>query len=111
MAIRPTDLQLAIINSGFNSAVTARQDDAPRAAQFAAQAAFVAQTEQRNETVTETGNLQGNRIEVGERQGGRDQEEPQGRRRRHARPEDPFEEAVEDAAGFGDRPHLIDFTA
>ena len=108
MAIRPTDLQLAIVNQAQNLPSQQRAEEGPRAAQAAAQAAFVQQTERRNESIAETQNAEGNKINVEERQ--RDDQSPQGRKRRR-QPGDPFEEVVAEAAGEGDPPHLIDFTA
>jgi hypothetical protein len=110
MAIRPTDLQLTIVQSINTAAAVQRSDEAPHAAQLAAQAAFVAQTETRSETVAQAGALAGNRVEVGEhapREGG----DRPARRRTHAQPPTPFEAAVDEAAGFDDAPHLIDVRA
>jgi hypothetical protein len=110
MAIRPTDLQLSVISQIQTPPIAQRAEEAPRNAQVAALAVFAAQTEQRNESVAETGQLQGNRIEVGERERNDQQYEPQGRRRR--RPGMPAEEPVaESVVDPGEPPHLIDFTA
>jgi hypothetical protein len=110
MAIRPTDLQLSIVSQVQTPPIAQRGEEGPRAAQVAAQAVFAAQTQERNERVSETDHLQGNRIEVGERERD-DQGQPQGRRRRH-HPGMPFEEpAAETVADPGEPPHLIDFTA
>jgi hypothetical protein len=109
MAIRPTDLSLSIASQVQTPPLAQHAEEAPRNAQNAAQAVFAAQTEQRNETVAETGNLRGNRIEVGERERN-DQQEPQGRRRRRAAA--PAQEPVaESSVDPGEPPHLIDFTA
>jgi hypothetical protein len=109
MAIRPTDLQLSIVSQVQSPPIAQRGEEGPRAAQVAAQAVFAAQSEQRNERVAETGDLQGNRIEVKERERD-DQGQPQGRRRR--RPGAAFEEpAAEAIVDPGEPPHLIDFTA
>src|SRR5271169_6308614 len=111
MAIRPTDLQNAFNQTILNQPISQRAEEAPHAAQAAQQAAFVAKTEERNETVAETGNARGNRIEVGERAPDREPGGGSGRKRER-KPGDPFEEVVEDAAGLSDgTPHLIDFTA
>ncbi len=110
MAIRPTDLQLSVVSQLQTPPIAQRGEEGPRAAQIAAQAVFAAQTEERNERVAETGQSQGNRIEVGERERD-DQGQPQGRRRRH-RPGAAFEEpAAEAISDPGEPPHLIDFTA
>ena len=110
MAIRPTDLQSALIVSTQASPLQQRQEQGPVAAQAAQQAAFVSKTDERNERVAETTDLQGNKIGVKEReqpdqQGGRG-------RKRERKPGDPFEEVVEDAAGLSDgTAHLIDYSA
>ena len=110
MAIRPTDLQLSVVSQIQSPPLAQRAEEAPRNAQVAAQAQFAAQTAERNESVAETGKLQGNRIEVGERERENQQGQSQGRRRR--RPGTPFEEPVaETTVDPGEPPHLIDFTA
>jgi len=107
MAIRPTDLQASIVQAVQNPPLAQRAEEAPRQAQAAAQAAFVNQTAERNETIAQTGDAQGNKI--GDRPPDRDE---QGRRRKRERkPGDPFDEVVEEAAGMGEPSHLIDFTA
>jgi hypothetical protein len=109
MAIRPTDLQSALITSTQAPPVQQRAEAAPGIAQGAAQAAFVAKTDERNERVAETTDAQGNRIEVNDREQG----QPGGQgRKRERKPGDPFDEVVEEAAGLSDgTPHLIDYTA
>ena len=111
MAIRPTDLQLAIVSSVQSPPAAQRAEENPRAAQVAAKAVFAGQVEERNERVAETGNLHGNRIEVNDRQ-----QEPRGQqqrfRRRRGAPGAPPEEPVADvSADPSEPPHLIDFTA
>ena len=111
MAIRPTDLQLAIISSAQSQPISQHAEESPRAAAAAAQAAFANQVEERQEKVTESGHARGNRIEVNDRQQDA-QEQPQGRRRRRHLPGEPFEEpSVEAAVDPDEPPHLIDFTA
>ena len=110
MAIRPADLQSALIVSTQAPPVAQRAEQAPGIAQSAAQAAFVAKTEERNERIAETTDAKGNRIEVRDRE----QERQQGGkgRKRERRPGDPFDEVVEDVAGLSDgTTHLIDYTA
>lgn len=111
MAIRPTDLQTSLIQQVQAQPIGQRAEEAPHAAQAAAQATFIAQTEVRNERIAESGNARGNRIEVGERAPDRDAGGQGGKRRR--KPGDPFDDTVEDAAALNDdgTPHLIDFTA
>jgi hypothetical protein len=107
MAIRPTDLQLAIVQTAQNPPLAQRAEEGPRQAQVAAQAAFVAQTSERNESIAQTRDAQGNKIGDREpdRQGGQE------RKKRERKPGDPFDEVVEEAAGFGEPSHLIDYTA
>ncbi len=110
MAIRPTDLQSALINSTQAPPIGQRAEEAPRLAQAAAQAQFTAQTEQRNERIAETADAKGNRIEVNDRQ--QDQQQGGQGRKRERKPGDPFDEVVEEASGLTDgTPHLIDYTA
>src|SRR5258708_21676574 len=108
MAIRPTDLNLGIIQGVQSAPIAQRAEENPRVAQAASQAAFVAETEERNETVVETGNMQGNRVEANEHQQEGQERQPK-RRRRHL-PGTPFDEQEADAAASGEPPHLIDFT-
>jgi hypothetical protein len=110
MAIRPTDLQSALIVSTQAPPTQQRAEQAPAAAQAAQQAAFIKQTDERNERVAETGDAQGNRIDVRERE----QPDQQGGhgRKRERKPGDPFDEVVEEAAGLSDgTAHLIDYSA
>lgn len=109
MAIRPTDLQASLINTVQQQTVptTARAEEQARAAQMAAQSQFVSQTQERSESVAETGNAEGNRVDAG---GERNGEGFTGGKRRRA-PATPFEEVVDEAAGLDAEQHLIDFTA
>lgn len=109
MAIRPADLQSALIVSTQAPPVNQRAEQAPIAAQNAAQAQFAAKAEERNERVAETTDAKGNRIEVRDRQ--QDHQGGKGRKRER-KPGDPFEEVVEEAAGLSDgTAHLIDYSA
>jgi hypothetical protein len=109
MAIRPTDLQSALIVSTQAPPVQQRAEAQSSIAQGAAQAAFAAKTDERNERVAETADAKGNRIEVKDRQ----QDQPDGKgRKRERKPGDPFDEVVEEAAGLSDgTAHLIDYSA
>ena len=110
MAIRPADLQSALIVSTQAPPLSQRAEQAPGIAQNAAQTAFVAKTEERNERVAETTETKGNRIEVRDRP--QDQQGGGKGRKRERKPGDPFDEVVEEAAGLADAtPHLIDYTA
>jgi hypothetical protein len=109
MAIRPTDLQNALIVSTQAPPINQRAEQAPIAAQNAAQAQFAAKAEERNERVAETTDAKGNRIEVRDRP--QDQQGGKGRKRER-KPGDPFEEVVDEAAGLSDGvAHLIDYSA
>ena len=105
MAIRPTDLQGAIYQAVQTAPVNQRAQEGPREAQQVAQAAFAAHVAEREETVEQSGEALGNRIDANaEREGhGAEEHEPH---RRGA-----FEEVVDEAAGLDEPPHLIDFTA
>jgi hypothetical protein len=109
MAIRPTDLQNALIVSTQAPPINQRAEQAPIAAQNAAQAQFAAKAEERNERISETTDAKGNRIEVRDRP--QDQQGGKGRKRER-KPGDPFEEVVDEAAGLSDGvAHLIDYSA
>jgi hypothetical protein len=111
MAIRPTDLQNALIYQTQAPAVGQRAEDASRTSQAAAQSQFVAQSDERNEKVAESGNAQGNRIGVKDapdRDGGGGNKG----KKRQRKPGDPFSEEVEEAAGLSDgTAHLVDYSA
>jgi hypothetical protein len=107
MAIRPTDVQLSIVQAVQNPPIAQRAEEGPRQAQVAAQAAFVAQTSTRNESIAQAGDAQGNK--VGDRDP--DRQGSAGGKKRERKPGDPFDEVVEEAAGLGEPSHLIDFTA
>ncbi|HXP93505.1 MAG TPA: hypothetical protein VN905_08540 [Candidatus Binatia bacterium] len=107
MAIRPVDLQGAILQQTQTAGIAKQAEDAPRAAQIAAQNQFVQQLEQREETVRETDTLEGNKVNPeGERQGG-----GPGRRRREHKPGEPLPEDAVELAEYSDGEHIIDFTA
>ena len=109
MAIRPADLQSALIVSTQAPPTAQRAEAAPGLAQGASQAAFISKSDERNDLVAETGDAKGNRIEVGDRP----QDQPGGKgKKRERKPGDPFDEVVEEAAGLSDgTPHLIDYSA
>jgi hypothetical protein len=105
MAIRPTDFQGSIFTSVQTAALSQKADEAPHQAALAAQAAFAAEVNKREETIETTSRAQGNKIGP---KGERERQEP---RKRERRPGDPFEETVAEAAGSDEPAHLIDFTA
>lgn len=106
MAIRPTDIQGSIWQASQTAPLAQRAEEAPRAAQAAAQNAFAAQVEQRQETVDQTGRGEGNKVDANAERRPGDQGEPRERKQRSA-----FEEVVDEAAGLDEPPHLIDFRA
>ena len=107
MAIRPTDIQGSIWQASQTAPLTQRAEDAPRAAQQAAQAAFAAQLDVREERVNETGKALGTRVDANaERDARGDTYEPHdGEARRAAK------QSADEAAGLDEPSHLIDFTA
>jgi hypothetical protein len=107
VAIRPTDIQGSIWQASQTAPLTQRAEDAPRAAQQAAQASFAAQVQEREERVNETGEALGTRVDPNaERDARGDTYEPQDREARAA-----FQHVVDETAGLDEPPHLIDFTA
>ncbi|HTW82532.1 MAG TPA: hypothetical protein VMD91_00535 [Candidatus Sulfotelmatobacter sp.] len=106
MAIRPTDLQGAIFQATQTAPITQRAEEAPRLAQAAAQAAFVNETEVREERVAGTSEALGNKIDPNAHHRQDAEYDPQERRHAGA-----FEEVVDEAAGLDEPAHLIDFTA
>jgi hypothetical protein len=108
VAIRPTDLQSSIFTSVQTGLLTQKAEEGPRQAQLAAQASFAAQVTKREETIAETSQAEGNRVNANpDRQG----ETPEKRQRRRHTAGEPFEEVVDEAAGLGEPEHLIDFSA
>jgi hypothetical protein len=106
VAIRPTDIQGAIWQASQTAALSQRAEEAPRAAQQAAQASFAAHVQEREEKVAEMDEALGNRIDPNaERNAGGDTYEPHDQSGRE------FRQAVDEAAGLDEPPHLIDFTA
>jgi len=106
VAIRPTDIQGAIWQAVQTAPLNQRAQEAPREAQAAAQAAFAAQVVERQETIDEAAESLGNRVDANaERDARGEAHERDGKRRM------PFEDVVDEAAGFDEPRHLIDFTA
>ncbi|MDB5043745.1 MAG: hypothetical protein JWN27_4471 [Candidatus Eremiobacteraeota bacterium] len=106
MAIRPTDIQGAIWQAVQTAPLNQRAQEAPREAQAAAQAAFAAQLAERQETVDETAESLGNRVDANADREARGEAHERDGKRRNA-----FEDVVDEAAGFDEPRHLIDFTA
>ena len=105
MAIRPTDIQGSIWQASQTAPLTQRAEEAPRAAQSAAQASFAAQVQEREERIEGAGEALGTRVDADAQNEQNEQQEP-GERRKGA-----FDQVVDEAAGLAEPPHLIDFTA
>ncbi|HEY8313741.1 MAG TPA: hypothetical protein VIG51_06165 [Candidatus Baltobacteraceae bacterium] len=108
MAIRPVDLQLAYLAAPQNAAIADHAQNAPQAAQLAAQAAFAAEVTKREEHVDETAKAEGNRVKA------RTQADSDGQsgRRRRRRPSEPETDDPSNPLGLsGDGEHFIDVTA
>jgi hypothetical protein len=110
MAIRPADLQLAYLAAPQNAAQVNNAEQAAGNGQQAAQAAFAAQVQKREETIAQTEHAEGTRIRTNPDGGGNaGSYTPQ--RRRHGSGGEP-EEMPDEGLGFaGDGDHFIDFTA
>ena len=108
MAIRPSDLQSSIFNAVQSAQLTQKAEEGPKQAAQAAQAQFASQVTKREETIAETGQAEGNRVNANPE---RQREMPERRKKRERRPGEPFEDVVDEAAGLGEPEHVIDFTA
>ena len=112
MAIRPVDLQATILQSTQTASVQRQAEVASQTAQNLAGQQFAAKVEERSETVQETAEARGNKVEdvLKKEQGGY---EPGGRRRQARSQGQPFESIEESVVGEGaaSPDHLIDFTA
>ena len=109
MAIRPVDLQLMYMAAPQNAAVLSNAQDAPQAAQQAAQAAFAAEVMRREESVDEPVQVEGAKVRA---RGDREPDGEQGsaeRRERRAPQEEPQPGSPLGLAGEGE--HFIDVTA
>jgi hypothetical protein len=110
MAIRPADLQLAYLAAPQNAAQVNNAEQAGANGQQAAQAAFAAAVQKREETIAQTEHAEGTRIRTNpDGKGNAGGYTPQRRQGSRGEPE----EASQDGAlGFaGDGEHFIDFTA
>lgn len=107
MAIRPVDLQGAIFQQTQTSAVQKAVEDAPRAAQISAQAQFVQQLEHRQESISETGNIEGNKVNAETERHG----DGTGYRRRERKHGEALAEDAVELTQYNDDGHTIDFTA
>jgi RNA-splicing ligase RtcB len=110
MAIRPVDLQLAYMAAPQNAALVSHAQDSPQTAQQAAQAAFAAELERREEHVDGPQRAEGQKIRPRE---DRDPGEEGSRRRQRQRRQLPYEsDAAPSALGLaGEGEHFIDVTA
>ena len=107
MAIRPADLQLAYLAAPQNAAQVSSAQQAPAAAQAAAQTAFADQLQKREETITETEHgSRGSGIRTSpDGQGDGSGYTPDERRRREYRAQQ------DDTLAASDGQHFIDVTA
>lgn len=111
MAIRPVDLQGALVGAQQNAGLIKSAEDAPAIAQAANNANFAAQVQRREETIEQTAHAAGNRVR------------PRGESDREAAQHEAFEQQAHEhqpgevfadphplgLAGEGD--HFIDVTA
>ncbi len=101
------DLQLAYLAAPQNAAQVNSAQQGPQAAQAAAQNAFVAQLQQREESIAETTHAEGTKIRTNpDGSGNSGGYTPQERRRQHAAPD---ESSIDFAGSDGE--HFIDVTA
>lgn len=110
MAIRPVDLQLAYMAAPQNAAVLSSSQDAPQAAQQAAQAAFAAEVTRREESVDGPVQVEGAKVRA------REDREPEGRQshpdgRRRGAPHEEQAESIGPLGLAGEGEHFIDVTA
>jgi hypothetical protein len=111
MAIRPVDLQLAYMAAPQNAAVVSHAQESPQAAQQAAQAAFAAELEQREEHVDGPQRAEGQKIRSREERDAAQDGSPRQRRRRG---QTAYENEAGDSGPFGlagEGEHFIDVTA
>jgi hypothetical protein len=106
VAIRPTDIQGAILQAVQTAPLNQRAQEAPREAQAAAQAAFAAHVSEREQTVAEAAKSLGNKVDSNA-----DREQRRDAEQRDGKPRNAFEDVVDEAAGLDEHAHLIDFTA
>lgn len=109
MAIRPVDLQLAYLAGPQNAAAVSSAQDAPKAAQQAAQSAFASQLVEREESVTQPKDVEGQKVRSRDR---REPSDPRERQRRRGGASAQEEDARQaDPALSGESEHLIDVIA
>lgn len=107
MAIRPVDLQLAYLATPQSAAVVSNAQDAPQAAQQAAQSAFAAEVVRREEQIDKPVKVEGGKVQArGERESSG---ESSPRERQKREPEEEHSGGPFGLAGEGE--HFIDVTA
>jgi len=105
MAIHPVDLQLAYLAGPQNAALVNSAENAPQAAQQAAQVAFANQVHEREETIAETADSQGAHLRADADGGGNGG----GYQPQHRQPHGSSSDAI--SLGLsGDGEHFIDVT-
>jgi hypothetical protein len=111
MAIRPVDLQLAYMAAPQNAAVVSHAQESPQAAQQAAQAAFAAELQHREEHVDGPQRSEGQKIRPREE---RDTSQDGSRGQSRQRRQNPYEDDAAAAGPLGlagEGEHFIDVTA
>lgn len=112
MAIQPVDLQLAYLAAPASAAIASNSETAPAIAAQAQQAAFAAEVEQREETVTETAKAEGAIIRADRDGGNAGTYSPPRKRKRGADVYEGSNGLVEEApAAEPGEQHFIDTTA
>ena len=109
MAIRPVDLQLAYMAGPQNAASVSHEQNAPQAAQQAAQSAFAAEVVKREESIAQPEKVDGQKVRARDERDPRDRREGfSGRQRREPGSGPP---ADDPPPAYGGDQHLIDVTA
>lgn len=114
MAIRPVDLQGALVGAQQNAGLIKAAEDAPAIAQAANNANFAAQVQRREETIEQTAHASGNRVRPrgeADREAGQQEAFEQQAHERH-QPGDVFVNPDPHPLGLaGEGEHFIDVTA
>ncbi len=113
MAIRPVDLQSALVGAQANATILRNAEEAPAIAQSASNAAFAAQVQKRETTIEKTGHASGNKVRArGESERDASQEEAFEQQAHGQETGFAFEEPAPQGLGLaGEGQHFIDVTA
>ena len=109
MAIRPVDLQLAYMAAPQNAAVVSNAQEAPQAAQQAAQSAFAAEVNRREEHVDGPVKVEGQKVRAREEDRDPNDGTPDRRRRKQQQSNESADPGAIGLAADGE--HFIDVTA